>query len=85
MMMEYISNFRRRYHHELSNRMEIDRGASMPGNLADVKLVRCCTKLVAITVPIYAITLLEYPPFVFVSSRPRLAAGRSWRRRIRTR
>ena len=64
MMMEYISNFRRRYHHELSNRMEIDRGASMPGNLADVKLVRCCTKLVAITVPIYAITVLEYPPFV---------------------
>ena len=42
--------------------MEIDRGASMPGNLADVKLVRCCTKLVAITVPIYAITVPEYPP-----------------------
>jgi hypothetical protein len=39
--------------------MEIDRGASMPGNLADVNMhIGCYTKL-AITVPIYAITVKD--------------------------
>jgi hypothetical protein len=39
---------------------EIDHGASMPGNLADVNMhIGCYTKL-AIIVPIYAITVLEY-------------------------